>query len=84
MMSLSSWDKKLIVHLVCVCVCVVCCLLLQGLYPESHGMVGNVFYDSEFNDTFNFTSRTDNLQSKWWGGEPVRMASISGGVVENR
>ncbi|KAJ3354819.1 Serine/threonine kinase [Entophlyctis luteolus] len=44
---------------------------VTGLYPESHGIVGNVFFDPELNDTFVYVDSTKNKESKWWGGEPV-------------
>ncbi|OMJ30281.1 putative pyrophosphatase/phosphodiesterase [Smittium culicis] len=44
--------------------------IATGLYPESHGIVGNTFYDSSLNDTFSYTS-PKSVDSKWWGGEPI-------------
>ncbi|OMJ08080.1 putative pyrophosphatase/phosphodiesterase [Smittium culicis] len=44
--------------------------IATGLYPESHGIVGNTFYDSSLNDTFSYTS-PESTDSKWWGGEPI-------------
>ena len=43
----------------------------QGLYPESHGIVSNIFYDSKLKDTFLYYDVSSFSQSKWWGGEPV-------------
>ncbi|KAI7870263.1 alkaline-phosphatase-like protein [Spinellus fusiger] len=45
--------------------------LVTGLYPESHGIVGNYFYDPVLNDTFNYKSPANSWDSKWWGGEPI-------------
>lgn len=42
----------------------------QGLYPESHGIVGNTMHDPVFNATFNLRSR-EKLNHRWWGGQPV-------------
>lgn len=42
--------------------------LATGLYEEEHGILGNDFYDPDFNQTF--TARNAN-ESKWFGGEPI-------------
>jgi len=39
--------------------------LVTGLYEESHGIVGNEFYDPVFNDTFTI-EKMNNI--KWWNG----------------
>lgn len=45
-------------------------VLLQGLYPESHGIIANKFYSPELGETFSFGGR--NLSdNRWWSGEPV-------------
>uniref|UniRef100_A0A669C1L9 Ectonucleotide pyrophosphatase/phosphodiesterase 2 n=1 Tax=Oreochromis niloticus TaxID=8128 RepID=A0A669C1L9_ORENI len=44
--------------------------LATGLYPESHGIVGNTMYDPDFNATFTLRSR-EKLNHRWWGGQPV-------------
>lgn len=44
---------------------------MTGLYPESHGIVGNTFYDPDLKDYFYYTNPDHSLDSKWWGGEPV-------------
>uniref|UniRef100_A0A8C5G9T5 SMB domain-containing protein n=1 Tax=Gouania willdenowi TaxID=441366 RepID=A0A8C5G9T5_GOUWI len=48
--------------------------LATGLYPESHGIVGNSMYDPVFDATFNLRSR-EKLNHRWWGGQPVGSAS---------
>ncbi|KAJ2840876.1 hypothetical protein FBU31_000017 [Coemansia sp. 'formosensis'] len=46
--------------------------IATGLYPGSHGMVSNEFYDSSLNDTFSYKDTKKNLESRWWeGGEPI-------------
>ncbi|CAG8445411.1 10315_t:CDS:2 [Ambispora leptoticha] len=45
--------------------------IITGLYPESHGIVGNEFFDPELNDSFDYANPDKRLQSKWWGGEPL-------------
>ncbi|ORX97843.1 Phosphodiest-domain-containing protein [Basidiobolus meristosporus CBS 931.73] len=50
--------------------------LVTGLYPESHGIVGNVFFDSKYNDTFIYTKPAQSWDSKWWGGEPIWITTV--------
>ena len=47
----------------------------QGLYPESHGIVGNSMHDPVFNATFTLRSR-EKLSHRWWGGQPVSTATL--------
>uniref|UniRef100_A0A3Q2PGR3 Ectonucleotide pyrophosphatase/phosphodiesterase 2 n=1 Tax=Fundulus heteroclitus TaxID=8078 RepID=A0A3Q2PGR3_FUNHE len=49
--------------------------LATGLYPESHGIVGNTMYDPVFNATFSLRTR-EKLNHRWWGGQPVSTAQI--------
>ncbi|CAM0141239.1 hypothetical protein VKS41_004058 [Umbelopsis sp. WA50703] len=49
--------------------------LVTGLYPETHGVVGNVFYDPTTNKTFNYKSPKQSWDSEWWGGEPIWITS---------
>ena len=44
--------------------------LVTGLYPESHGIVGNTFWAPDLEEEFH-TDRA-SLQKKWWAGaEPI-------------
>ena len=46
--------------------------IVTGLYPESHGVVGNSFWDADFGEEFYYTDPTRSMQPKWWsGGEPL-------------
>ncbi|KAI4242517.1 MAG: hypothetical protein LQ352_007218 [Teloschistes flavicans] len=46
--------------------------LVTGLHPESHGVVGNSFWDPEWNEDFFYTDPTRSMQPKWWAdGEPL-------------
>lgn len=46
--------------------------LVTGLHPESHGVVGNTFWDPEWNEDFYYTDPNRSMQPKWWaGGEPL-------------
>lgn len=53
---------------------------LQGLYPESHGIIDNNMYDHEIGKRFYLGSET-SADPRWWGGEPV--SSIAVVVVVN-
>uniref|UniRef100_A0AAZ3P134 SMB domain-containing protein n=1 Tax=Oncorhynchus tshawytscha TaxID=74940 RepID=A0AAZ3P134_ONCTS len=43
--------------------------LATGLYPESHGIVGNSMHDPVFDANFNLRGR-EKLNHRWWGGQP--------------
>ncbi|CBF79613.1 hypothetical protein AN7550.2 [Aspergillus nidulans FGSC A4] len=49
--------------------------LVTGLYPESHGIVGNTFWDPELQEQFYYTHPTVSMQSKWWNAEPLWMTA---------
>ena len=44
--------------------------LATGLYPESHGIVSNTFWDPDLQDQFYYTDPARSFNPKWWGGEP--------------
>ena len=46
--------------------------LVTGLYIESHGVVGNSFWDAGLGEEFYYTDPARSMQPKWWsGGEPL-------------
>ncbi|ORX60066.1 Phosphodiest-domain-containing protein [Piromyces finnis] len=45
--------------------------IVTGLYPESHGIVSNTFYDKELNKTFNIRDNELIRIPEWWGGSPI-------------
>lgn len=53
--------------------------IVTGLYPESHGIVGNVFYDPVLNDTFVYVDSKKNGENKWWDGEPIWVTAVKQG-----
>ncbi|KAL5325226.1 hypothetical protein ACEPPN_006350 [Leptodophora sp. 'Broadleaf-Isolate-01'] len=53
--------------------------LVTGLYPESHGVVGNTFWDADLKEEFYYT-HADAMQPKWWGGEPLWVTAESQGI----
>ncbi|KAL1639559.1 hypothetical protein SLS58_007758 [Diplodia intermedia] len=54
--------------------------LATGLYPEAHGIVGNTFWDPEFEQDFYYTHTEVSMQSKWWGGDPLWSTAESQGI----
>ncbi|XP_077455645.1 autotaxin isoform X5 [Stigmatopora argus] len=53
--------------------------LATGLYPESHGIVGNSMYDPVFDATFTLRSQ-EKLNHRWWGGQPIWITALKQGV----
>jgi predicted AlkP superfamily pyrophosphatase or phosphodiesterase len=53
--------------------------LVTGLYPESHGVVGNTFWDEELQEEFFYTN-PNAMQPKWWGGEPLWVTAEDQGI----
>lgn len=54
--------------------------IVTGLYAESHGIVGNAFWDPNLNKQFHHTNPEESLQQEWWGGEPIWMTAESQGL----
>lgn len=54
--------------------------LATGLYPESHGIVGNTFWDPELGAEFYYTDPARSLDPKWWGGVPFWVTAEEQGV----
>ncbi|KAF5018423.1 hypothetical protein F66182_9597 [Fusarium sp. NRRL 66182] len=54
--------------------------LATGLYPESHGIVGNTFWDPELQSEFYYTDPSRSLDPKWWGGEPIWVTAEKQGI----
>ena len=53
--------------------------LVTGLYPESHGVVGNTFWDDELQEEFYYTHGVAK-EAKWWGGEPLWVTAENQGI----
>ncbi|KAI6009012.1 alkaline-phosphatase-like protein [Pisolithus microcarpus] len=45
--------------------------LMTGLYPESHGIVANSFWDPASNSMFMYNHPEASLNASWWFGEPM-------------
>ena len=55
--------------------------LVTGLYPESHGVVGNTFWDPKLNEEFFYTDPARSMHSKWWDeGEPLWVTAERSGI----
>ncbi|KAI9829920.1 MAG: hypothetical protein M1826_005342 [Phylliscum demangeonii] len=53
--------------------------LVTGLYPESHGIVGNTFWDPTMKEEFDY-GKSSSMQAKWWGGEPLWVTAEKQGI----
>ena len=55
--------------------------IATGMYPASHGIVGNQFYDPARNDAFNYRDADDAQDGSWWGGEPIWLTAERQGMT---
>lgn len=54
--------------------------LVTGLYPESHGIIGNTFWDPDLQEEFYYTDPSRSMQSKWWTAEPIWVTAENQGI----
>ncbi|KAL7273418.1 hypothetical protein RUND412_003734 [Rhizina undulata] len=54
--------------------------LVTGLHPESHGIVGNSFFDPATQKEFYYTDPARSHDAIWWGGEPIWLTAEKQGV----
>lgn len=54
--------------------------LVTGMYPESHGIVSNQFWDPEYQEEFYYTNLGVSMQPKWWAAEPLWVTAEHQGV----
>ena len=54
--------------------------LVTGLYPESHGIVGNSFWDPDLGAEFFYTDPLRSMQAEWWTAEPLWVTAEKQGV----
>ena len=45
--------------------------LVTGLYPKNHGIIGNTFYDPEFDQFYRIRNRKIVKDGSWYGGVPL-------------
>ena len=55
--------------------------LVTGLYPESHGIVGNQFWDPALQEEFYYTDVKNSMQPKWWTAEPIWVTAEKQGAI---
>ncbi|KQO32805.1 phosphodiesterase [Flavobacterium sp. Leaf82] len=53
--------------------------IVTGLYPDHHGIINNVFYDSAMNESFSLSSNAKN-DSRFYGGNPIWNVAEQQGV----
>lgn len=54
--------------------------LVTGLYAESHGIVGNYFYDAEDKSNFSLFAPNSTGLKKWWSAEPIWATATKAGI----
>ena len=45
--------------------------MATGLYPQSHGIVSNTFFDPQIGEWFYISNKPAQSDPRWWGGEPL-------------
>ncbi|KAK9363778.1 alkaline-phosphatase-like protein [Lipomyces starkeyi] len=53
--------------------------MVTGLYPSSHGIVSNSFWDPDLQEEFDY-HKPISLDRKWWKGEPLWVTATKNGV----
>jgi predicted AlkP superfamily pyrophosphatase or phosphodiesterase len=53
--------------------------IVTGLYPDHHGIINNVFYDSALNESFSLSTDAKN-DSRFYGGNPIWNVAEQQGV----
>lgn len=52
-----------------------------GLYPGTHGLVANTFYDRERDGTYSLSDRETVEDGTWYGGEPIWVTAERQGMA---
>ncbi|KAH9933195.1 Phosphodiest-domain-containing protein [Epithele typhae] len=55
--------------------------LMTGLYAESHGIVGNNFWDPATGEEFHYNRVESTWVSRWWNGEPMWETAEKAGII---
>lgn len=53
--------------------------IVTGLYPDHHGIINNVFYDTQLNEVFSLSTNAKN-DSRFYGGNPIWNVAEQQGV----
>ena len=54
--------------------------IATGLYAENHGLIGNQFYDSKFDDYYTLSNRSKVEDPKFYDGEPIWVTAEKQGI----
>ncbi|KAF2769531.1 Phosphodiest-domain-containing protein [Teratosphaeria nubilosa] len=54
--------------------------LVTGMHPESHGIVGNTFWDPVTQQQFHHTVPSQSMRPEWWNAEPLWVTAERAGV----
>ncbi|SCZ89552.1 BZ3500_MvSof-1268-A1-R1_Chr1-1g01253 [Microbotryum saponariae] len=57
--------------------------LITGLYPSSHGIIANDFWDPNLGKEFVYTKPEQSWGPEWWGGEPIWSTAVKNGLKAN-
>ena len=55
--------------------------IATGMYADSHGVVGNRFYEPDFGAYYAIFDRTEVENGRWYGGEPIWVTAETQGMV---
>ncbi|KAJ7643899.1 Phosphodiest-domain-containing protein [Roridomyces roridus] len=55
--------------------------LMTGLYAESHGIVGNNFWDPKTRSEFHYNQIKSAWEPSWWLGEPMWETAGKSGII---
>jgi predicted AlkP superfamily pyrophosphatase or phosphodiesterase len=55
--------------------------IATGMYPGSHGLVGNTIYDPGFDATYSMRDRDAVGDGRWYGGEPIWVTAETQGMT---
>lgn len=55
--------------------------LVTGMYPSSHGLIDNSFYDPRRDETYSMYNSTMVADSSWYGGVPLWSLAEKNGLV---
>jgi arylsulfatase A-like enzyme len=55
--------------------------IATGMYADTHGLVGNDFYEPEFDAYYTISNRAEVENGRWYGGEPIWVTAETQGMV---
>ena len=54
--------------------------IATGMYAENHGLIGNYFFDSKFNEVYQLKDRNKVEDARFYGGEPIWVTAEKQGL----